>query len=110
MKTPEERQEIAKIILAQLGGNKFRVMTGAKSFVATDSGLGFRLPSRFAKNGINVVKITLTPDDLYNMQFAKLIGSKFKVISEVEGLCWEDLRCQFTAATGLDTSMGKIFR
>ena len=27
--TAEERQEIAKTILAQLGGNHFRVMTGA---------------------------------------------------------------------------------
>ena len=35
---------VANTILQQLGGNKFRVMTGAKNFVGSNDALTFRLP------------------------------------------------------------------
>ncbi|WP_289394839.1 hypothetical protein [Pantoea stewartii] len=58
-------KEIAVEILNQLGGNKFIAMTGAKNFVWLENGgLIFKLPSNFACNGINLVKIELDPWDI----------------------------------------------
>ncbi|ELO20746.1 hypothetical protein SEEE0116_09994, partial [Salmonella enterica subsp. enterica serovar Enteritidis str. 648900 1-16] len=49
---------VATEILNQLGGNCFIAMTGAKNFAYFDEdgecGLSFRLPSKFAMNGINL--------------------------------------------------------
>ncbi|MGI9949502.1 hypothetical protein [Vibrio hyugaensis] len=45
MSTKDARLRIANTILAQLGGNRFIVMTGAKQFVAIEQGLMFTLPA-----------------------------------------------------------------
>ncbi len=62
-------KSVATEILRQLGGNRFIVMTGAKSFSYFDEngecGLTFRLPSNFAMKGINLVKIKLDFTDTY---------------------------------------------
>ena len=57
----------AQILLAQLGGNKFVVMTGAKDFTVSDTGLSFKI-GRNAK-GVYGVKINLNWKDLYDMEF-----------------------------------------
>ena len=64
---PTQNQEIAKIILQQLGGRQFAMMTGAKQFVAIDNGLRFRIGKN--KSRANLVKIVLRGDDTYNMEF-----------------------------------------
>ena len=64
---PTQNQEIAKIILQQLGGRQFAMMTGAKQFVAIDNGLRFRIGKN--KTRANLVKIVLRGDDTYNMEF-----------------------------------------
>ncbi|EES0484193.1 hypothetical protein ACN662_005697, partial [Escherichia coli] len=65
---------VATEILNQLGGNRFIAMTGAKNFAYFDEdgecGLSFRLPSKFAMNGINLVKIKLTFSDTYQVTFS----------------------------------------
>jgi hypothetical protein len=63
---------IARTIMEQLGGRRFITMTGARDFMDFGNTLQFRLPSRFAKDGINQVRITLTPADLYDMEFGKV--------------------------------------
>lgn len=97
--------EVALNIIAQLGGNKFRAMTGAKDFLSFKNGLGFKLPTRFAKSGINYVKIILTPDDLYTITFIKYRGIKATTVCECEGVFAEDLQRVFTEKTGLDTHL-----
>lgn len=59
--------EVANTILQQLGGRRFKIMTGARDFYAIDNGLQFKL----GKNGsrANLVKIILQGDDTYTMQF-----------------------------------------
>lgn len=47
--TNDARKAIAETILSQLGGRRFIAFTGAKEFVAIESGLMFRLPARLAK-------------------------------------------------------------
>jgi hypothetical protein len=101
-----DNKQIAKTILEQLGGNKFRVMTGAKNFIAIDSGLGFSIPGGggFAKSGINVVKVILTPADLYDMEFMRSRGGTVTTVEKFEGLFFDQLQPLFTQATGLRTS------
>jgi len=104
------RELVAKTILAQLGGNRFAVMTGAKNLMhgADSNGspyLSFKLPSRFATNGINFVRVTLTPADDYKVEFVKVWGMNLKTIAVREGVYADTLRSVFTEATGLDTSL-----
>jgi SH3-like domain-containing protein len=97
---------VPQIILQQLGGNRFCAMTGAKNMVGGTDMLMFSLPARFAKDGINKVRITLTPSDTYRVEFMKIIGTKpVKVISEYDDVYADSLRRVFTSATGLDTHL-----
>lgn len=89
----------------QLGGNKFIAMTGAKNFVGSDNALAFSLPSRFAKGGINKVRITLTPADEYDIEFFKLWGANCKPMGKVEGIYNDQLQEIFKQHTGLDTHL-----
>ena len=59
---------IAKTILQQLGGNKFVVMTGAKSLCGGENYLSFRIPGTMTRDRINYVKITLNSMDLYDVE------------------------------------------
>ncbi len=54
--------EIAQTILAQLGGGRLAVMTGAHAFVALDSGLQFSLKPG-SKDRVRKVRVVLTPMD-----------------------------------------------
>jgi hypothetical protein len=104
-KTREERMEIAKTIIGQLGGNRFSAMTGAKNFIADGEGLSFRIPGTYTKNHINVIRIFLAWDDTYSMMFENIRGAKRKIISKFEGIYNDQLLKFFTAETGLDTHL-----
>lgn len=97
--------DIAKTILEQLGGGRFAAMTGAKKFTSINpkgniGGLYFRLPSNFAKNGINAVQIVLHPSDTYIVTFLRTN----KTISTHEDIYCDDLVPLFERETGLYTS------
>jgi hypothetical protein len=100
-------QEIAQTILQQLGGSRFTSMTGARSYTSIEKGLMFQLPARFAKNGINKVRIYLTPQDTYTVEFWK-IGPKLKLshISTHEDVYADSLRELFESQTGLYLTLG----
>lgn len=99
-------QQIAATILEQLGGRRFMVMTGAKNLVAlTEGGLQFKLPARFAKDGINLVAVKLNADDLYDVQYMKTRGLDVKAVREETDLYFDQLQERFTANTGLDTRL-----
>jgi hypothetical protein len=98
--------DIADTILAQLGGNRFIAMTGARNLAADEDSLTFRLPARFAKSGITHVRVTLTHADLYHMEFLKVRGTAAPVtVSEFAGVYNDQLRAIFTKQTGLETSL-----
>jgi hypothetical protein len=105
--------EIANTIVEQLGGRRFKVMTGAKNFVGVGigqdrvGGVSFRLPGGggYCKDGINFVSIELTPRDEYTMIFGRTRGSDYKVISMHRDVYCDNLRETFTEATGLHTSL-----
>lgn len=96
-------------ILEQLGGRKFVAMTGAKSFYGFEDTLRFRLPSRFAKDGINFVTVMLKPDDTYYVEYGKLYGRKYepkyKQVAVQTGVYVDGLKEAFTLTTGLDCSL-----
>lgn len=111
----DEKHE-AEIILHQLGGNRFMVMTGAYNFLYSkcldDCGnvIGTSLQFRFkGSTKSNCLIIDYSHGyDLYRMRFLKIGRSpKFKV-SEVEDISEvyaEDLQHIFTGITGLYTSL-----
>ena len=101
----------AETILAQLGGDKFRAMTGAKDFVYDKDSLSFALPR--AKSGINKIKVALADNDTYTLTAYKVArptarnGWRFdcKTVAEHVDVYADSLRSFFTSATGLDTSL-----
>lgn len=101
-------REIARTILAQLGGNRFVAMTGAKNFIACEQGLYFTLP-RFAGVKINRVRVTLTPADTYTVEFFRFHRvnrmDRQDLIAKVEDVYCDTLAATFEEATGLATSL-----
>jgi hypothetical protein len=99
--------QIAKTILEQLGGNKFTRMTGAKHFIALSKGLQFSIPK--AKDGINRVCVTLNGNDLYDVGYLRYRNIRgepiLKCLTKTEGLYADMLKEDFTAKTGLYTSL-----
>jgi hypothetical protein len=89
---------MAKTILAQLGGERFVMMTGATSFIGSADSLTFKLSSNPKR--VTHVRVTLTSDGLYDMTFFR-IG---KGPQSHDGVHREMLREVFGANTGLYTS------
>lgn len=106
---------VADIILEQLVGHKFVVMTGSKNFLADGNTLRMNL----AKNGskANRLWITLDADDTYTMRFFKYTAPRFnsktltfteEKITEVrehKGVYCDMLQDIFTEVTGLYTRL-----
>ena len=106
---------VAQTILAQLGGNRFIVTTGAKNFTASPNCLSFHLANAKEANGVKYVKIRLNAFDTYDVEFlgpaprAKRFEAP-EVKDYKEGVYADQLRAVFTAATGLVTSLGTLGR
>jgi hypothetical protein len=97
--------QCAEIILDQLGGNRFLVMTGAKNLSCDSISLLMTLP-RNAK-GIKWVRIILDEDDTYTIDFIKLVKRNPQIATKVTGVYAEQLREVFTLHTGLYTLIGE---
>jgi hypothetical protein len=96
---------IAKTILQQLGSRRFTVMTGASGFVGHKDGLAFKLPSRFATDGINYIRIYLTPMDTYDLEFGKICGTTYSQMKKIDGVYVDDLLQIISETTGLALSL-----
>jgi len=100
-------QEIAKVILSQLGGNKFITMTGARNlFSLTEQlgGLSFKLP-KFSGVKINYVKILLNGSDLYDVEFGRIYGNKYTLLNTYSDIYCDQLRELFEKETSLATHL-----
>ena len=101
----------ATTIYQQLGGNKFKAMTGAKNFSTSGPDLKFRLPGKpgFVRQGINLVQIRHNSLDLYDMTFSRITirkgNLKIKDIAEIPGIYADQLQKIFTETTGLNTRL-----
>jgi len=99
--------QVAQTILAQLGGNRFIAMTGAKNFTRAEDGRGrlaFKLP-RKANDGINYVAVTLNQMDTYDVDFLSITGLKVREVSDFSNVYADQLRTIFEETTGLRTSL-----
>ena len=101
---------VAETILHQLGGPRFRAMTGASGFMGDGNGIQFSVPA--CKDGISKIRIILEPDDTYTFKayHIRRRGLVVDVRAEHENVYAEDLQRVFTRATGLATSLGRIPR
>lgn len=100
----DQTQEVGFIIYQQLGGNRFRAMTGAKLFVKDDNSLRFSLPR--TTNNINRINIALNGKDLYDIRFSKL-NRKLEEshIKKFDDVYAEDMVNLFETETGLFTRL-----
>jgi MoaA/NifB/PqqE/SkfB family radical SAM enzyme len=96
---------VANTILEQLGGRRFRAMTGAKDFMGGERSLSFKLPARFAKDGINAVQVTLDASDTYSVGFFRVRGTAIKLVAKMDDVYADALAGVFTKVTGLDTRL-----
>lgn len=98
---------VANTILAQLGGNRFIAMTGARNIVRYPTALSLRFGPG-GKAGLNGLRVQLNANDYYDVSFFKLRGTTFKVIAKIDNVPVENLRETFTGVTGLETSLGTM--
>ena len=97
---------VARTILAQLGGNRFRAMTGSTDFVGSDNSLAFRVRGR-TKNRINKCRVTLNGKDLYDIEFYRYSPTRGTLteVASVADIYNDQLQDVFTQYTGLDTHL-----
>lgn len=92
----------AQIISKQIGGSAL-FMIGAKNLVNHGDALSFRI-GRNSKS-VNYVKITLTPADLYDVEYGYIRGTTYKVRSEEQGIYVDMLHDSIERNTGMYTSL-----
>jgi hypothetical protein len=100
----ENKNQVAKEILSQLGGNKFIAMTGAKNLGAGENYLTFKISSR-NKSKASHIKIKLNSMDTYDIFFMKVVKYNVKDLDFVGGVYGDQLQAIFTDRTGLNTSL-----
>ena len=104
--------EIAETIRQQLGG-KALMMLGAKDFLADEKSLHFKIRG---SRKVNKIVITLTPEDLYKIDFLKCTAYRFnlrtgkttggvKEVKSVDGVSVSNLHETIEQATGLYTKL-----
>lgn len=99
---------IAQQIYAQLGGRAFSMMTGAKNFVDHGNGLGFRIGRNAGR--ANHILVTLTPADLYDVEFSASSVRGHNRVALVEGVFVDQLKPIISEQTGLALELPVIRR
>lgn len=94
--------QIAQTILAQLGGNRFMAMTGAKNLVASGNSLRFNL-GKGAKGGANLCTVRLDANDTYTVEIAKYRSLTVTKLDSRSDVYADSLRAVFTGMTGFYT-------
>lgn len=108
---------VPEIILNQLGGNRFLVMTGCHHLLGDKKSLSMTIPRNASR--ANRLEITLEPDDTYRMEFRRYRDECFsirngkcyqtKAINEIvqtyDGVYFDQLQALFTHVTGMYTSL-----
>tara|TARA_R100001463_G_C3458813_1_gene214610 strand:- start:246 stop:542 length:297 start_codon:yes stop_codon:yes gene_type:complete len=96
--------DIANEIYRQLGGNRFRVMTGAKMMVSTENGIRMRIGRN--KTNANYMEVVLNSMDLYDITFAKVTKmGEMKSVRTYDNVYNDMLVSLFESHTGMYTSL-----
>lgn len=96
---------VATTILEQLGGRRFRMMTGAGNFVAIADGNGLMFTIGRNSHNVNKVRIRLTAADDYTVETWRIRGTKATPVETREGVYCDNLQDVFTSMTGLYTRL-----
>lgn len=95
----EQILEVPTTILAQLGGRRFMLMTGAVVMGDANS-----LKVHFkGSTKANRVVITLDPSDTYTVEFFKYRAGAMRTVKSLSDVYAEDLQPIFEQVTGLYT-------
>jgi len=105
-RTKEEYMAVANTIAKQIGGGAL-YMIGARNKIGFNEKMGGLMfkTMKVAKGNANFVKITLAYDDTYDVKFSYIYGMKEKVITELEGVYFDQLRSLIEKYTGLYTKL-----
>ena len=96
--------EVANTIYRQLGGNKFRVMTGAKNMVSHEFTLSMKIGRN--KTNANFMVVELNGLDLYDVTFAKLTKmGEMKSVKTYDNVYNDMLVSIFESHTGMYTTL-----
>ncbi len=95
--------QIAQNIYNQIGGKAF-YMIGAKNLLShgKENALSFRVRG---STKVNYIKITLNSMDLYDMEFGKIHGDKYKIVAEENGVYNDMLKPLIEKHTELYTKL-----
>lgn len=110
-------KSVPEIILDQLGGNHFLVMTGCHHLLGDKNSLQMKIPRNASR--ANYLKITLDPDDTYRMEFRRYRDECFSIrngkcyqtkainenVKTYDGVYFDQLQDLFTQVTGMYTSL-----
>ena len=95
---------IANEIYRQLGGNRFRVMTGAKNMVSHEFALSMKIGRN--KTNANFMVVELNGNDLYDVTFAKLTKmGEMKSVKTYDNVYNDMLVSIFESHTGMYTTL-----
>ena len=95
---------VANEIYRQLGGNRFRVMTGAKNMVSHEFALSMKIGRN--KTNANFMVVELNGNDLYNVTFAKLTKmGEMKSVKTYDNVYNDMLVSIFESHTGMYTTL-----
>ena len=96
--------DVANEIYRTLGGNKFRVMTGAKMMVSTENGIRMRIGRN--KTNANFMEVSLNSLDLYDVTFAKLTKmGEMESVKSYDNVYNDMLVSIFESHTGMYTKL-----
>ena len=96
--------DIANTIYRQLGGNRFRVMTGAKNLTSHEFALSMRIGRN--KTNANFMIVELNSMDLYDITFAKVTRmGEMKSVKTYDNVYNDMLVEIFESHTGMYTSL-----
>ena len=96
--------DVANEIYRTLGGNRFRVMTGAKNMVSTENGIRMRIGRN--KTNANYMEVVLNSMDLYDITFAKVTRmGEMKSVRTYDNVYNDMLVSLFESHTGMYTSL-----
>jgi len=91
----------AEITIQQLGGfGKLQAMVGANNFVQSKEEAWVSFKFKGSKVA-NYIKIHLNGNDLYDIEFGKIWGHKYKVVEKLDDVYFDSLVELFEKTTGL---------
>ena len=94
--------QISQTILEQLGGSKFRAMTGVKNFLRSNNSISMHLPNTKNKIKAKYLTVFLNPDDTFRLRFQK---RNLETIIDITDIHADHLQNTFTQTTGLYTHL-----